>query len=469
MDVLQNEQLWQHAFPDGTRPLLYLDDNRDEDGFRLLADPQSFVADVSGLSHLQLYATTSNNQTALKQAQDEYLEISRQIAALKGKDPLAKNPRALQDPDEFEERKEASLYGYKYEHNRPALLHNGIIGNRAADDITDQEKRDVRLFQNPFEQGGFVPTEKQYKGMLARSTEPKNIDGWKPLLRKDKRLIPRQNKERLEYTNIYVRRNIDENGELIRPDSSGTDDSIATPSKVENKRLTRTRFGGKKVPPTRDVSEAPSIASTPGRKRAATPAFDGRDSTPASKRRRPNVDDRPRHPNQYTKAKELAAQQAAKSAINGTESTPGVMPDWSKMPREQLLSRKWTDEELVDSVKKDHAWLHPESARSLEWRDKIVNGLNPVRSWSMLKKWGEWKASDRDKRPRKKLGPEDSKEVTPLAELVEDVKMERTVSEGGSEAMRRIPRAMGMNGSGQGVDRSATVTPTQPRRSARHR
>ena len=499
MAVSETEQLWERAFPDVTRPLLYLDDDEDEDGFKPLADPQDFITDISELSQLQLYASSANNQIALQQAQVEYLDISRQVAALKGKELKRKDPQALQDHEEFEDRKEASLYGYKYEANKPALLQNGIIGNRSADEITDQEKRDIHLFQNPFEQGGFVPTDKQYKSLLAKAgTNDQNIDGWKPIERGGKRLIPRQNKEKLEYTNVYVRRNIDDNGEVIRPTSSGTDDSIATPSKVENKRLTRTRFAGKKVPPTRDASEAPSTSSTPGRKRAATPEH--RDGTPSSKRRRANGEDRPKHPNQYTKARELAAQaaqQGAKSIANGTHRTStlssAAMPDWSTMTTEQLLSRKWTDDELVDSIKKDHKWLHPDGAKALEWRDKIMNGVNPVRSWSMVKKWEEWKVTNKDKRPRKKVGEEKAGTPTPTpgpAAVVEEatggvievtgaVPMARVGSERGSEASlaRKAARPIGMSrgysagvaGAGGRVDRSATVTPSQPRRSMRNR
>ena len=499
MAFLETEQLWQRAFPDVTRPLLYLGDDEDEDNFKPLADPQDFITDIAELSKLQLYASSSNNQLALKQAQAEYLDISTQIAALKGKQSKAKNPRVLLDAEDFEDHKEASLYGYKYEANKPALLHNGVIGIRSADDITDQEKRDVRLFQDPFSQGGFVPTERQYKALQAKATNRNNTDGWQPIVKDGKRLIPQQNIERPEYTNIYVRRNIDENGEIIRPGSSGTDDSIATPNKVENKRLTRTRFGGKKVPPTRDVSEAPSTVSTPGRKRLATPTADGQDGTP-SKRRRVNLadPDRPKHPNQYTKARELAAKDAAKSGFineigSHHSSNSAVMPDWSAMTREQLLARKWTDEELVDSIKKDHSWLHPDPAKALEWRDKIVNGVNPVRSWSMVKKWEEWKVTNKDKRPRKKAGEVGTprQEVTPAATVREgvgagelsvgeiivaiagDVKMERVGSErgvgseDGSDRARKAPR-LKRTQSARGVDRSATVTPnSQPRRSMR--
>jgi hypothetical protein len=503
-------QLWEQAFPDKAKPALYLSEEDDEDGFRPLADPQHFITDLTVLSKIQLYATSSNNQLALKEAQDEYLSIGREIAALKGKEYTAKDPQILLNAEEFEERKEAALYGYKYEANRPALLHNGVIGAKPADDVSEQEKRDVRLFQNPFEQGGFVPTESQYKSMLAKTSNPKNMDNWAPIKKNGKELIPVRNMERPEYTTVYVRRNIDENGEVIRPTSSGTDNSNTTPSKVENKRLTRTRFGGRKVPPTRDVSEAPSAASTPGRKRAATPLIEGRDGTPASKRRRAangNSDDRPRHPNQYTKAKEGAAQRSAKQTPNGTvtpasTATPAPsakMPDWSTMTSEQLLARKWTDDELVHSIKHDHSWLHPDPTKAVEWRDKILNGVNPVRSWSMVKKWEEWKVTNKDKRPRKKAtsaAPESipgtgmgtatgasaamgvgvsarvatDQQKQPASMSIPQIKMERTESEGGGvEVMRKAARTMAMNGGGAGIARSATVTPTPPRRSMRNR
>ena len=422
MAVLEIEQLWQRAFPEVTRPLLYMGDDQDEDGFRPLTDPQDFITDICDQSKTQLYASSANNQLALQQAQAEYLDISRQIAALQGRKSKAK--QTLQDPEEFEDRKEAILYNYKYEANRPALIHNGVIGNRAAEDITEQEKRDVRLFQNPFEQGGFVPTDRQYKALVAKASNAKNIDGWKPIDRDGKHLIPRQNTEHPEYTTVYIRRNIDENGEVIRPTSSSTDDSFAantaggTPSKLENKRLTRTRFGGKKVPPTRDASEAPSsTASTPsGRKRLATP--ETRNGTPSAVKRRRldnNGLDKPRHPNQYTKARDLAAAAAAAALKNGTPAAPATngsfpaataqapMPDWSTLTTPQLLARKWTDDELKDSIRRDHTWLHPDAGKALEWRDKILNGANAVRSWSMVKKWEEWKVTNKDKRPRKKV------------------------------------------------------------------
>ena len=420
--MLDIDSLWKDAFPNAPRPVLYSSVERDEDGFRPLTDPQNFIVDMADLSHDQLYALGSNAQITLRNAQEEYLEISNQIAQINGREPRKKDPQALVDSDEFEERKEAQLYSYKYEKPQAALLHNGIAGNKLADELSEQEKHDVRFFQEPFSQGGFVPTERQYKGMLSRSKNHFNLDNWVPIEKDGKKLIPVQQTHKDEFTATYTRRNIDENGELIRPDSEDSENSLATPSKLVDKRLTRTRFAGRKVPPTREASEAPSAASTPGRKRPATPAFDTKDSTPPIKRHKANDNGDPnrlKHANQYTKAKErrfLEEAAAARAAglpvpappaaqtYKSSATTPATQIDWSSMTTEQLRSRKgWTDAELIAAVTHDHLWLHDDPAKALDWRDKIINGVNPVRTWSMVKKWAEWKGKGEDKRPRRRV------------------------------------------------------------------
>jgi hypothetical protein len=497
MADLETERLWQSAFPGTTRPVLYVSGQEDEFGFKRLSDTQDFVTDVSQLSQMQLYARSANNQLALTQAQDEYIEISRRIAALKGKDPRAKkNPQKLMNSDEFEDRKEATLYGYKYEVPKPALLHNGIMGNRSAEEITDQEKRDVRLLPNPFEQGGFVPTERQYKAMLAKASDPKNIDSWTPVIKDGKQLIPRRNVERPEYTNVYVKRNIDDNGEVIRPVSSGTDEPVDSPGRQtrqsrqnpnnkpgETGELSRTRFQGNWTPFTGEKLDP--NPSTPGKKRAAASAEPGREGTPGAKRRRPNGDDptRPRHANQYTKAKEAAAAQVAKGLVNGAPMAPAAVPDLSAMTPLQLRARRWTDDELRSYLDHHYLWLHDDPETAKIWKLKVLGGSNPVRSWSMVKKWQEWKNGGKDKRPRKKVVAEDNEDeetqaVEPIAPVLGGLDMARVGSEGGSERGRKGVRALGalLNGPvsrsvGASVDRSATMTPSgqSGRRSNRQR
>ncbi|RMD42706.1 hypothetical protein DV735_g2442, partial [Chaetothyriales sp. CBS 134920] len=388
---------------------LYVGEELDEHGFRLLRDAGAFLPKASTFSHLQLFTTTWNNQIALKAAQDEYMAIAQDIDRIKGTSGTVKDPQALADPIDFEESKEAALYGYKYEAPKPCLFSAGMIGGKLAEEVSEVEKRDVRLVPDPFAQGGFIPNDRQYKGRLLRAKDKRNPDGWTPIYRDGKALIPRAQKHHDEYTGKYVRRAIDEKGSVIYPDSDlETEDSVATPSKTTvNKRLTRTRFAGRRVPSTRDGSEARSVSSTPSRKRPATPAMDTKEATPVPKRIKAGVhlswnSDKPKHPNQYTKAKEAAARAAAEAEAAGIPLPVHQMPDWGAMTSEELKARKWTDNELRDSLAKDHTWLHPDPAKALEWKDKILNGINPVRSWSMVKKWAEWRKDNRDKRPRKK-------------------------------------------------------------------
>ncbi|KIV87046.1 hypothetical protein PV11_02617 [Exophiala sideris] len=455
MSAMDIDTLWRTAFGESTRPVLYSSAELNEDGFQPLNDPQSFIMNITTLKRKQLFAASANNQIAMKLAQDEYIELERQITRLKGKE-TSKNPQDLPAPGVFEERKESALYGYKYEPNKPALLGAGIPGLRSADDLSEREKNDVRLFQEPFEQGGFVPKEREYKAMVARARNPKNIDGWDPVIKNGKALIPKQQVHRDEYSITYVKRNVNENGEIERPQSAGSDVTGLTPSKVVDKRLTRTRFDGQKVPPTRDVSEAPSSVSTTPRKRANTPADNVREETPTAKRRKvtevvpgvvrpkhPNqytkglpgygkvppvqVQSRPKHPNQYTKAKELAARNAAEATATASQTASPAARDsprpvaptssWRGLSPQSLRNRKWTDEELVEAVKHDHLWLHDDPNKAEDWKNKIINGINPVRSFSMFRKWAYWRDENKDKRPRAKKNlpddmPQDVKEST---------------------------------------------------------
>ncbi|KAJ9630273.1 hypothetical protein H2204_008491 [Knufia peltigerae] len=437
MSTTEIDSQWVSAFGASTpRPVLYASEELNEDGFQPLNDPQTFIMNISNFKRKQLYAASVNNQIAMKLAQDEYLDLERQINRIKGKETM-KDPQSLPRNDVFEERKEAALYGYKYEANKPALLVAGIPGLRAADDISEREKHDVRLFQEPFEQGGFVPKDREYKAMVAKAVNPKNIDGWAPVMKKGKALYPKQQVHHDEYSITYVKRNVDENGEIKRPVSPDSNASRDTPNKAVNKRLTRTRFDGRKVPATRDVSEAPSGVTTPTKKRGNTPVPDDREDTPTGKRRKlngaaaaesskpkhpnqytrgrpgygsaPPNPDRPKHPNQYTKAKELAAQTAVSTTpVQSVPKATGSKVPWQGLSAEEMRKRKWTDEELLEAIKHDHSWLSMQGpAKADENKTKILNGMNPVRSYSMVMKWEQWRAENRDKRPRnKKEDPE---------------------------------------------------------------
>jgi hypothetical protein len=62
-------------------------------------------------------------------------------------------------------------------------------------------------------------------------------------------------------------------------------------------------------------------------------------------------------------------------------------------------------------------WLHDDPTKAEDWKNKIINGINPVRSFSMFRKWAYWRDENKDKRPRAKKNlpedrPQDVKEST---------------------------------------------------------
>lgn len=429
MSKMEIDSLWQSAFGDtATRPKLYNYEETSEEGWHPLTDSQQFIMNWKTLNPQQLYAASANNQRAMKAAQDEYLELERQVNMIRGKDTF-KNPQTFLEPIVYEERKESTLYGYKYEANRPALLHAGHPGIRTADELTEREKQDVRLFQEPFEQGGFVPKEREYRAKVAKAKDPKNVDGWEPIIdNQGRRLIPRQQVHQDEYTMTYVKRNVDANGELVRPVSSaGSEAAGEAVDKAPNKRLTRTRFDGKKVPATRDASEAPSAASTPrGRKRASPSGADQREATSSAKRQKVDTtansqeQPKPKHPNQYTKARERAAREkelASKSTDAAeTSGKATVAPtrsnsraSWRELSPTSKYNHSWTAADLHQAVREDHSWLSSDPVKAEQWKNKLLDNENPIRSFAMFKKWHYWRENNQDKRPRNKnAGNEDA-------------------------------------------------------------
>jgi len=386
------QPLWEEAFGDDERPELYASNTPDEEGFLPLNDPQDFVSDITNMSHQQLHASGANNQLAMKLAQDEFMMISKLIMEINGKDSI-KDPQAMKKPEVFEEIKESRLYGYKYERNKPALL------NRSEDDISEREKEDVRLFQEPFEQGGFVPTERQYKSILLNAKDPSNPDGWKPIERDGKLLIPRQQVHHEEYVR-HARNYHREEKDPARPGTASSLESSATPSKPANRQLARTRFGGQKVPVTRDASEDPSATSTPRGRRPNTPRTNGLSVLVSGRSKDNHVTKRRRlHSEpQSRQSHSLFRPQHPVNRTNTGLSSSDILSQGMSPP--SLRRRKWTTEELVEAVKLDHTWLTDDPAQSEHWKEKILNSQYPVRTFSMFKKWSFWKQENRDKRPR---------------------------------------------------------------------
>ena len=398
----QTDEQWKEAFPNVARPRLYTSDTEDENGFRPINDSESFLQDTTNLTTQQLHALSSNNSIALKSAQDEYLELDSLLRRLAGKEPK-KNPQATQSSHEFEGRHEASLYGYKYVENKLPPRN----GN--SDDFSEAQKRDAQLYQEPFSQGGFIPTTKQYDTKKAKAADENNPDGWVPVEKDGQSLIPRLAKHP-EMIEEYPRHppRAQEDIDAARAGSADAETLLnGTPGKPVDKRLTRTRYDGSKVPVTRDVSEDPSRAPSPRGGRAQTPNGRGpRQLTPHTApedgspvpRKRQRFDDI-----------NTGIAQSAGSTPAPNQPRPRARPGQASVPPHPLSPKsmrawKWTNEGLLEAIQKDYLWLHPEPAKALINKDKLLAAANPVRTWSMCNKWIDWHEKGLDKRPRNKDG-----------------------------------------------------------------
>jgi hypothetical protein len=385
--------LWKEAFGDEERPTIYSSTKPQKRKFAVLSSPKKFMRDLEPLSQTQLYALTENNQLALKTAQDEYLHIEHLIRGLEQKDPPS-NPQILLDPDRFEEEKEATLYGYK-------RVQRGMPYTRT------KVASEFYGFQEPFSQGGFVPTDAQYKRMKANAKDPKNIDGWIPIERDGKMLIPRMPRSppprQRGFTGTLTRpsrkRRLAEQGFSDTDATAAMSDSDAfdTPSKHV------TRFLGRKIPPTRDPSE-----------------------TPVSHRGSPT----PSRHHKFMMNNLTAALLNTSTSHNHLSTTstpfpPDVSPSPSTSPSKRRRmtpqpsnhkprprpssstsindpeDKRWTDSSLILAINTDHSFLHPEPAIALAWKTAILNAPNPVRSYAMKRKWAWWRKGGMDKRPRR--------------------------------------------------------------------
>lgn len=387
-----SDSLWREAFGDEERPKLYSSVKPEKNEFAKLTSPKKFMKDLEPLSHTQLYAVADNCQLALKTAQEEYLHIETLIRRLEQKDPPS-NPPALLDPDRFEEEKEATLYGYK-------RIARGMPYTRTKDGS------EFYGFQEPFSQGGFVPTEAQYKRMKANAKDPNNIDDWPPIEKDGKKLIPRMPRSppprQRGFTSALSRPSrkrrfleqglSDTDGTAVFSDS----DAFDTPSRHA------TRFFGRKIPPTRDPSETPPAyrgspaphpqhkfivnGLTPGFTSAPGPTRLSTNSTPVSPERSPTPS---------TKRRRVVHNQNHKSRSTTTTNSR------RSPPPDDPEAKKWTDSSLIAAINADHSFLHPDPAIARSWKTAILNAPNPVRSYAMKRKWAWWRKGGLDKRPRR--------------------------------------------------------------------
>ncbi|OKL59713.1 hypothetical protein UA08_05430 [Talaromyces atroroseus] len=165
-----------------TRPNPYLSSTTEKGEFLKLTPVEDFLnslKDFETMSTDELHASAANVAHALKTWQDEWSAIEDMNKAIKPSKKTA-NPRALDPPEVFQDKREAMLYGYKYDPT-----------------IHDPKKRDPKkgsLFKcpDPFIQGGFRPTAAQLRKMQADvAPSNPNPDGFKTMMKHGQEYIPK--------------------------------------------------------------------------------------------------------------------------------------------------------------------------------------------------------------------------------------------------------------------------------------
>ncbi|PWY95492.1 hypothetical protein BO94DRAFT_506466 [Aspergillus sclerotioniger CBS 115572] len=334
-----------------------------EDFLAQLRDPEQRSTE-------ELYAITENVAYALKAWQDEYLAIEKlhKLATRHNAKPIS-DPRKLLRPQVFEDKKEAMLYGYKYE-----------------------AKEDKVGSQNPFTQGGFKPTPAQFRKMTAKiGANHPNPDGWRTIMRFGVEHVPKfQNPPREEFVGKATRKRKAAELEAANREmaASGSDEAaVETPTQTDVeeygvRRRTRGRRPGTDDDglvsiPTRGALRGRGSGRGRGRGAARVGAFI---STEPSQ--------------QLT-----AMTSVARPSSGRVENAPGLQ---ARPPTTHLALIEPAPAVTVapaDSpVGAQGDGMDPaEQAR----RQKIANSKNPKRTEAMLNHWARFNREGRVRNPKR--------------------------------------------------------------------
>ncbi|KAL3447987.1 hypothetical protein BJX65DRAFT_89027 [Aspergillus insuetus] len=323
----------------------------------------------------ELYAITENVAYALKVWQEEYLAIDRlQKLSTRHNLKITSDPRKLERPQVFEDKKEAMLYGYKHDPKEDK------VGN-----------------QNPFVQGGFKPTPAQYRKMLVKngSNNP-NPDGWPTITKFDVEHVPKfQNPPREDFVGKATRKrkaaeleaasranDSDEAGASDAPTPGEPDGDFANPAK----RRARTR---------RQAAEAETIEYGAGRAfstRGRGGRARGRGAAHAGSRA----------------GSEVPMALAPETDDTTARSTPvGDASTQSRAGSSQLVPIEPAPNggSVVRYSKKGPSGPPPpqETPDSIELarRQKIANSKNPKRTEAMLNHWARFNREGRVRNPKR--------------------------------------------------------------------
>ena len=343
----------------------------------------------------ELYALAQTGALTMKTIQNEYLalddlylkanrhrrdvptyEIKRhqlQGHKKKGGAPLA---RVNEDVHDFEEKKEAMLYGYK---------HTYFPGNTPLVSI--------RTPQDPFVQGGFVPTPAQARKMTAKQKEhgDRNMDNWMTMKKHGLEYHPQMYEARSEPLAPKItrkRKAAEVELPAKTPDTEETQNESGDGDETEDdnhpaKRRTRTR-GGKRV-----VVES-AHSDTNSRRGAARGRGRGRGrggiGRVGSSRATFEVTPAPTtQPSTRGRGRRGVSTLASSTTPTAETSFPAVEPTAAESPAPPPAKKEALSAEAIEEAR----------------RQKIANSKNPKRTKAMLDHWDRFNREGRIRNPKR--------------------------------------------------------------------
>ncbi|EED16686.1 conserved hypothetical protein [Talaromyces stipitatus ATCC 10500] len=453
------EETWGYVFDDSkankkakgrkrNRPNPYLSTTTKKGEFLEVTPVEEFLIslnDYESMSTDQLYAASQNVYHALKTWQDEWMAIEELNKRLSTKTKKSANPRTLDPPKVFQDKREAALYGYKYDHS-----------------IHDPKKNDVNSettfkSQDPFIQGGFRPTPAQLRKMQSEVGKNKpNPDGFKTMTRHGQEYIPRFQDPPLvpfESRGSTTRKRKLPQGEVAALRQASVHDSTpAYDSDLDGQPLKRvTRSAVSKTvekPQTKTAPPSPGPRARGGKKRGGASKA-SQLSKITSEQVITQTGDTPTDSTLSTGIETTASSApiVTQAPFIGFVSAPSPeQADIASAPKPALAPAAPGAPPALAALPSNLMEPGEEvTEEELRRREKIAKSKNPRRTIAMLDHWSKFHGDGRVRNPKR------TREQMEADRLAEE---QRKASEQGKPAKRRRRRAANTT-----TVSDATVTP----------
>ncbi|KAL4793644.1 hypothetical protein BDV19DRAFT_216326 [Aspergillus venezuelensis] len=316
----------------------------------------------------ELYAITENVAYALKVWQDEFLAIDKlQKLATRHNLKITSDPRKLERPQVFEDKKEAMLYGYKHD-----------------------AKEDKVGRQNPFLQGGFKPTPAQYRKMIQKAgpVNP-NPDGWRTITKFGVEHVPKfQDPPREDYIAKATRKR--KAAELEAASKANDSDEAAATDTA--------------TPAEPDQDYVSSVKRRARRGRQGTDAEEPGTARPVSTRGRggrPRGRGGARGGSRAASEAPLAPAPAVGAPVPGPEGPSQARPGAQLVAIEPAPNGGPAAPSPLAALFPPDSDLEPLDPAELARRQKIANSKNPKRTEAMLNHWARFNREGRVRNPKR--------------------------------------------------------------------